>query len=205
MPQPPREAEYFPSAEAFRGWLERHHADRDELWVGFHRVATGQPSLTWREAVDEALCFGWIDGVRKRVDDTRHVIRFTPRRPRSIWSAVNIARVEALEAEGRMRDPGRAAFARRDDDRSRIYSHERADARLDAAMERRFQDDAAAWAFWNAQPPGYRRTLSWWVISAKRPETRSKRLDELIRESGAGRRVGQFERPSRAPSGESEG
>jgi uncharacterized protein YdeI (YjbR/CyaY-like superfamily) len=191
-------AEYFPSPEAFRAWLEEHHAERDELWVGFHRVATGAPSLTWREAVDEALCYGWIDGIRKRVDETRHVIRFTPRRPRSIWSAVNIARVEALEAEGRMREPGRAAFARRDDERSRIYSHERADARLDDAMERRFRDDRAAWAFWIAQPPGYRRTLSWWVISAKRPETRAKRLEQLIEESAAGKRVGQFERPGRS-------
>ena len=191
------DVEYFPSPEAFRSWLERHHADRDEVWVGFHRVSTGLPTLTWREAVDEALCFGWIDGIRKRVDETRHVIRFTPRRPRSIWSAVNIARVEALEAEGRMRDPGRAAFARRDDDRSRVYSHERADAHLDDAMERRFREDDAAWAFWTAQPPGYRRTLSWWVISAKRPETRAKRLEELVRESAAGRRVGQFERPTR--------
>src|SRR4029078_6778111 len=101
--------------EAFRSWLERHHADRDELWVGFHRVATGRPSLTWREACDEALCFGGIGGIRKRVDETRHVIRFTPRRPRSIWSAVNIARVEALEAEGWMRGARRGGLARRDD------------------------------------------------------------------------------------------
>jgi uncharacterized protein YdeI (YjbR/CyaY-like superfamily) len=195
------DAEYFPSPETFRAWLERHHAEREELWVGFHRVSTGRPSLTWREAVDEALCFGWIDGVRKRVDETRHVIRFTPRRPRSIWSAVNIARVEALEAEGRMRDAGRAAFARRDDARSRIYSHERAEARLDATMERRFRQDAAAWAFWTAQPPGYRRTLSWWVISAKRPETQAKRLEALIRRSAAGQRVSQFERPGRQAAG----
>ena len=196
MPDPtPSDARYFPSPAAFRAWLERHHADHDELWVGFHRVSTGQPSLTWREAVDEALCFGWIDGVRKRVDETRHVIRFTPRRARSIWSAVNIARVEALEAEGRMRDPGRAAFARRDDERSRIYSYERADAHLDKAMERRFREVPEAWTFWSEQPPGYRRTLSWWVISAQRPETRTKRLEELIDASAAGRRVGQFERP----------
>ena len=196
--RPPPDAEYFDSPEAFRRWLEAHHGEADELWVGFHRVATGRPSLTWAESVDEALCYGWIDGLRKRVDEERFAIRFTPRRKRSIWSAVNIARIPVLEAEGRMRDPGRRAFEARDDARSRVYAYERAEASLDAAMERRFREDAAAWAFWEAQPPGYRRVISHWVTSAKRDDTRTRRLEQLIAESRAGRRVGQFERPTKA-------
>ena len=174
------DAEYFPSPETFRAWLERHHADREELWVGFHRVSTGRPSLTWREAVDEALCFGWIDGVRKRVDETRHVIRFTPRRPRSIWSAVNIARVKVLTDEKRMRPAGVTAYAARRENKSGIYAYEQRRDRLEEPYAGLLKKNKAASAFFEAQPPGYRKVMGWFIVSAKREETRLSRLKILI-------------------------
>jgi uncharacterized protein YdeI (YjbR/CyaY-like superfamily) len=191
----PDEPIFFESPAGFRAWLERHHADRTELIVGFHRRASGKPSLTWSEAVDEALCFGWIDGVRRTVDATRYAIRFTPRTARSTWSAVNVAKVERMIADGRMTPTGLAAFERRDPARTAIYSHEQREAAtFEPAMERRFRADRDAWAWFQGQAPSYRRQATWWVISAKKPETRERRLDQLIEDSAAGRRVGPLRR-----------
>jgi uncharacterized protein YdeI (YjbR/CyaY-like superfamily) len=184
------EPPYFASAAAFGAWLADHHETETEVWVGYWKRHTGKPSLTWSEAVDEALCFGWIDGVLRRVDDERHVQRFTPRKPASNWSAVNVAKVAALREGGRMRPAGEAAFARRRDDRTGVYSFEQPEEpELDAAQRARFEADPAAWAFFQAQPPSYRRQASWWVISAKRPETRERRLATLIADSAAGERI----------------
>jgi len=181
---------YFGSPAEFGEWLERHHETEKELWVGYWKKATGKPSLTWSQAVDEALCFGWIDGVLRGIDDQRHVQRFTPRKPNSNWSAVNVAKVERLRAEGRMRPAGEAAFARRRADRSGVYSFEqRKDPRLEPEQEARFRADAAAWEWFSARPPSYRRAALWWVVSAKRPETRERRLSTLIEDSAAGRPI----------------
>ena len=187
------EAIYFASPAEFRAWLERHHESETEVLVGYWKRATGRPSLTWSEAVDEALCFGWIDGVRRGVDRERHVQRFTPRKPRSTWSAINIAKVEQLRAEGRMRPAGEAAFARRQDDRSAIYAYEQRDNPvLEPEHEARFRADAAAWEYFSSAPPSYRKQALWWVVSAKQPATRERRLARLIEDSAAGRRPEQF-------------
>jgi uncharacterized protein YdeI (YjbR/CyaY-like superfamily) len=182
------DATYFASPAGFRAWLDAHHEDRDELLVGFHKKGSGAPSMSWPEAVDEALCYGWIDGVRRRVDDARYTIRFTPRRPRSNWSAVNVARVAALTAEGRMQPAGLAAFDRRAPARTGIYAYEqRHEAALDADQEALFRAAGAAWEFFQSRPASYRRTLTWWVVSAKRAETRRKRLDTLVAACADGR------------------
>jgi uncharacterized protein YdeI (YjbR/CyaY-like superfamily) len=146
--------------------------------------------MTWSESVDEALCFGWIDGIRKKIDDHSYKIRFTPRKPKSRWSAVNIKRVNALQRDGRMRPAGRAAFERRTAKNSAIYSFEnRESAKLSEVEEQEFRCNASAWKFFQAQPPGYRRLASWWVISARRPETQRKRLRQLIRQSRQKQRI----------------
>lgn len=158
--------------------------------MGFHRKATGRPSLTWPQAVDEALCFGWIDGIRKRFDDSSHMIRFTPRLPTSTWSAVNIGRMKELTKEGRMQPAGDRAFAARREDRSGIYSYEqRKEAALDPAAARLFRANKLAWQFFQAQPPGYRKLMTFWVMSARRPETREKRLQHLIAASANEKRL----------------
>jgi len=181
---------YFGSPAEFRAWLEEHHARETEVFVGYWKKATGRPSLTWSQAVDEALCFGWIDGVNRRVDDERHYQRFTPRKPASNWSAVNIAKVERLRAEGRMRPAGEAAFARRRDENSSPYSYEqRKNPVLEPEHEARFRAHAAAWEYFMSTPPSYRKPALWWVISAKKPETRERRLATLIEDSAAGRRI----------------
>jgi len=180
---------YFSGPEAFRAWLEEHHAEATEVLVGFHKRATGKPSLTWPQSVDEALCFGWIDGVRKSVDDGRYTIRFTPRKPKSVWSAVNIDRVGELEKLGRMRPAGRAAFALRDEARSRIYAYERKTAELPAELAARFRADVTAWAFYSARPSWYQRTTAHWVVSAKKEETRLRRFATLVECSAAGKNI----------------
>ena len=177
---------YFRSASELRRWLGAHHADTDELWIGYYKKGARKSGITYREAVDEALCFGWIDGIGRRIDDERRSIRFTPRRPGSIWSTVNVAKVERLEAEGRMTDAGRAAFAGRRADRTGVYSFEQGDIVLD---EEPLRSDPAAWAFWSAQPPSYQKIAAYWVTSAKRPETRAKRMAELVADSAAGLRI----------------
>ena len=194
----PADVKFFARPADFRKWLEISHATATEAWVGFHKKESGRPSITWPESVDEALCFGWIDGIRKRIDDESYTIRFTPRRARSIWSAVNIARVAQLTREGRMQPAGIAAFEKRSDDKSAIYSYEqRKSATLDEASDRQFRANAKAWEFFQAQPPGYRRTATYKVISAKREETRQKRLAALIADSAAGRRIHELVERSR--------
>jgi uncharacterized protein YdeI (YjbR/CyaY-like superfamily) len=184
------EATFFSTPDEFRAWLEAHHDSESELWVGYHRKATGKPSMTWSEAVDEALCFGWIDGKRQRIDEERHRQRFTPRRPQSNWSAINIAKIAELRAEGRMTPAGEAAFAARREDRSAVYSYERRhEAAFNAEQNATFRSNETAWAWFGGQSPSYRRTATFWVVSAKRPETREKRLATLIECSAAGRRV----------------
>jgi uncharacterized protein YdeI (YjbR/CyaY-like superfamily) len=181
---------FFGSPAEFRAWLVEQHETASEVWVGYWRKATGKPSLTWPEAVDEALCFGWIDGKRQRIDDERHRQRFTPRRPQSNWSAINIAKVGELRAAGRMTPAGEAAFAARREDRSAVYSYERRhEAVFDAEQAATFRGNEAAWTWFDAQSPSYRRTATHWVLSAKRPETRAKRLATLIECSAEGRRV----------------
>lgn len=180
---------FFESPAAFRAWLQDHAAHAPELLVGFHKVGTGRPSMSWSESVDQALCFGWIDGVRKRIDDDTYTIRFTPRRPTSIWSAVNIAKVEQLRQQGLMTPAGEAAFALRSEKRSAVYGHERpVPAELTPEEVARFQANQAAWAHFASCPPGYKRTCVHLVRSAKKPETQAARLDRLIEDCAAGRR-----------------
>jgi uncharacterized protein YdeI (YjbR/CyaY-like superfamily) len=175
---------FFPSPSAWHGWLEEHHEKHEELWVGFYKVGSGKASIAWPEAVDGALCFGWIDGVRKRLDESSYVIRFTARRERSVWSAINIKRVAELSALGLMRPKGAQAFAKRTGNRSEIYAYEqRKGAELSGVYEKQFRASKKAWTFFRAQPPWYQRTASWWVISAKKEETRLKRLGQLIEDS----------------------
>lgn len=190
------EPRFFATPAEWRRWLARHHASAPELWVGFHKRGTGRASITWPEAVDEALAWGWIDGIRKRLDADRYVIRFTPRRPRSIWSAVNLRRVAELTKEGRMQPAGLAAHAKAKDGRSGLYSYEqRKKAELPPEMETRFRRSSRAWAFFQSLPPSYRHTATWWVISAKRDDTRERRLATLIEDSAAGRRLKHLARP----------
>jgi uncharacterized protein YdeI (YjbR/CyaY-like superfamily) len=196
----PEDIVFFATAAAFRAWLEKHHATADEQWVGFYKVATGKPSISWQESVDEALCFGWIDGLRKKIDDEAYKIRFTPRRPQSKWSAKNIASVENLVAAGRMRPAGMEAYEKRRDDRSGTYSYEQRDAaKLTGEYEQRMRENPAAWEFFQRQAPWYRRTAAFWVISAKKEVTRLRRLDTLIAESAAGRAIGPLRRRKDGP------
>lgn len=184
----PADLTFFRTPAELRGWFERHAATARELHAGFYKKASGEPGITWPESVDEALCVGWIDGVRRNVDEQRYTIRFTPRKPGSVWSTVNIRKVEALTAQGRMQPAGLAAFALRKEDRSSIYAYEQRDAELPDPYRKVFQANAAAWEWFQAQPPGYRKLASWGVVSAKQEATRLKRLETLIAESAAGRR-----------------
>ena len=186
MPEPT----FFESAAAFRSWLEANAAAKKELLAGFRKVGSGRASMSWPESVDEALCFGWIDGVRRRIDDASYGIRFTPRKPTSIWSAVNLAKVERLRAEGRMTPAGEQAFARRREHRSNVYAYEQAAVpELSAAERRAFRREKAAWKFFEATTPGYQKTLRHWITTAKRPETRAARLATLIGACAAGKRL----------------
>jgi uncharacterized protein YdeI (YjbR/CyaY-like superfamily) len=194
-PTPPTTPTFFATPEAFRAWLEAHHADTPELLVGFYKKDAGKPSITWPESVDEALCFGWIDGVRRSLGAESYTIRFTPRKPRSTWSAVNIARVEELTRLGHMRPAGLKAFAARSEENSAIYAYEqRQDATLEEAEEQQFRANAGAWAFFQARPASYRKTALWWVVSAKQAATRARRLAQLIEDSSQGRTVAPFTR-----------
>jgi uncharacterized protein YdeI (YjbR/CyaY-like superfamily) len=183
---------FFRSGADMRSWLERQHDQAAELLVGFYRTTSRKPSITWAQAVDEALCFGWIDGVRKGRDADSYTIRFTPRQIRSTWSAVNIRRFGELEASGRVHDSGRQAFGRRQESRSRIYSYEQAEQRFSDDYERRFRANRRAWEFFQAQAPSYRRTATYFVSSAKREETRERRLAQLVKDSANGERLDQL-------------
>jgi uncharacterized protein YdeI (YjbR/CyaY-like superfamily) len=181
---------FFATPDEWRQWLARHHATAGELWVGFYKRGTARPSLTWPESVDQALCYGWIDGVRKSLGPESYVIRFTPRRAGSTWSKVNLARIEELEALGLMQPAGRTAHAARTTAKSGIYAYEqRAEARLSPEQERSFRRNRKAWSYFQAEAPWYRRNATYWVVSAKREETRAKRLTTLIADSAAGRRI----------------
>ena len=191
---------FFATPAEFRDWLEANHERASELWVGFYKRASGRPSITWPESVDEALCVGWIDGLRKSIDETSYMIRFTPRQAKSTWSAVNIGRVAELKKQKRMRAAGLKAFAQRSEAKSKIYAYEqRQNAALDPEAEQQFRAQPKAWKFFQAQPRWYRRTATWWVLSARKPETRQKRLATLIADSEAGRTIHQLtrEKPAR--------
>jgi len=189
--------EFFSTPFQFRAWLQANHAAVRELWVGFHKKDSGKPSITWPEAVDQALCFGWIDGVRRSLDARSYVIRFTPRKPRSTWSAVNISRAKELAIQGLMGPAGLKAFEQRTDDKSAIYSYEqRKTAKLPHEQERNFRANREAWDFFASQPPWYQRTAIYWVTSAKKEETRAKRLATLIDYSERHRPIPPLARPS---------
>jgi len=190
------EPTFFETPDAFRAWLEAHHAVEPELLVGFRTKSSGRPSITWDEAVDQALCFGWIDGIRRRVDTSSYTIRFTPRRKGGNWSRVNVERVARLSAGGLMRPAGTAAFESRSDDRTGVYSYENRPADLPDAYLARMRADVAAWTFWRSAPPSYRRAATWWVISAKQEETRERRLTTLVECSSRAERLPQL-RPLR--------
>ena len=179
---------FFPTPAAFRAWLKKHHKIADELWVGYYRKESGKPTLTWSESVDEALCFGWIDGIRKKISDEAYTNRFTPRRPGSNWSAINIAKVEVLTGQNRMQAAGLAAFAKRTEAKSRIYTYEQKSGAFDTALVKKFRANKRAWAFFEAQPPYYRKLMTGWVNGAKQEETRRRRLDKLIATCQSGRR-----------------
>jgi uncharacterized protein YdeI (YjbR/CyaY-like superfamily) len=191
----PESAVYFESPDAWRTWLQAHHDSATSLWVGFHKSKTGRAGLTWPQSVDEALCFGWIDGVRKRVDDERYVIRFSRRKHGSIWSAVNIERVRQLETAGHMREAGRAAFAMRRENRSGVYSYEERPTDLPEPYATELSRNPDADTFFAAQPPSYRKAATWWILSAKTEVTRQRRLEQLIRDSAAGQRIALLRRP----------
>lgn len=180
----------FKSAADFRTWLEANHDRATELWLEFYKKSSGRAGLTYSEALDEALCFGWIDGLKKRVDDLRFKQRFTPRKPGSNWSFINIGHVQRLTKAGRMKPAGLQAFAARTKERSGVYSFENKPRALSPALQRMFVSEKAAWAFFEQQPPGYRRVAAFWVMSAKQEATRLRRLARLIADSKAGRRIG---------------
>ena len=181
---------FFASPAAFRTWLRKNHAAVAELTLGFFRKDSGRVGMTYPQALDEALCFGWIDGVRRKVDDSSFSIRFTPRRSGSVWSLINIGHVERLIAAKRMIAPGMKAFEARQAHKTGIYSFEQKQHALDPALERKFRSNKQAWTFWEAQPAGYRRVATHWVTSAKQAETRLRRLTQLIADSAAGVRLG---------------
>ena len=190
----PTVPQYFTSADDFRRWLEAHHDSHRELVTGFYKVGTGMPSMTWTESVREALCVGWIDGVRRRVDDLRYSIRFTPRKAGSIWSAVNLKHVDALIAEGRMQAAGLRAYEARTEGKSKVYAFEQSDVAFSEDDLARFRATPDALAFFERLPPSYRKTAIWWVLSAKQPTTRARRLAQLIACSANGERLPQYSR-----------
>jgi uncharacterized protein YdeI (YjbR/CyaY-like superfamily) len=184
----PTKPTFFPTPAAFRAWLKKHHKTADELWVGYYRKDCGKPTITWQESVDEALCFGWIDGIRKKISDIAFTNRFTPRRPGSNWSAINIAKVGELTKQKRMQAAGLAAFANRTDAKSGIYSYERDSKGFAQPLERKFKANRKAWAFFEVQAPYYRKIMTGWVNGAKQEETRLRRLDKLIKACESGTR-----------------
>lgn len=188
---------FFPTPADLRRWFTRNHRKAAELWVGYYKKASGRASVDWPQSVDQALCFGWIDGIRKSLGPDSYTIRFTPRRKGSIWSSVNLRRVPELEKLGQMTEAGRQAFEVRREDRSRVYSYERRhEAKLTPQLARRLKANAKAWAHFQSQPPGYQHIATFYVMSAKREETRARRLEVLIAASAAGRRIGILERPT---------
>lgn len=186
---------FFQSSSGFRSWLEANHDEAGELWVGFYKKASGNGGISYPEALDQALCFGWIDGVRKNIDQATYTIRFSPRRSNSNWSSVNIKRVEELSRSGLMQPFGLQAFERAQE--RKRYSYEERARKLDEPNERRLKESVKAWDFFQAQPQGYQRVASWWVMSAKREETRIRRLTTLIDYSERGERLPMLTSPAR--------
>lgn len=180
---------FFPTQEDFRRWLEINHETATEIIVGYYKVGLGKTSLTWSESVDQALCFGWIDGVRRKVDEESYCNRFTPRKAKSNWSAINIKKVEELTAKGLMKPAGIAAFEKREESRSAIYSYENESKQFSEEFERRFKANEKAWSFFEKQANWYRKQMINWVMTAKQEATREKRLEKLIAESEAERRI----------------
>jgi uncharacterized protein YdeI (YjbR/CyaY-like superfamily) len=183
---------FFPSYSDLRKWFEKNHATARELWVGYYKKSSGKPSISWPESVDEALCVGWIDGIRYRLDDCSYMIRFSPRRTGSIWSVINVRRAQVLIAEGRMSPSGLEAFQARKENKSGVYSYEQRRAQLEEPYSGRLRKNKAAWDFFRVQPPSYKKAAGWWVVSAKKEDTRLKRLDKLIEDSARGLRIAQF-------------
>lgn len=183
---------FFETPAHFRTWLDENHATADFLWLGFYKRGSGRPSITWPESVDEALCYGWIDGVRKSLGAESYMIRFTRRKAGSVWSSVNVNRVQALTDLGRMRPTGLAAFQARKEERSGIYSHEQGDVELPEPYLCLLRENPVVWAFFEKQPASYRKAATWWVVSAKKEETRRKRLDTLVLHSARAERIPQF-------------
>lgn len=179
-------ATFFATPAAFRKWLEKNHGKKTELVVGYYKVGSGKPSLTWPQSVDVALCFGWIDGVRKTIDDESYQIRFTPRKPGSIWSAVNIGKINALTKQGLMTEAGLAAFRHREESRSKIYAFENEEMSFSPAFEKQFKASKKAWAYFTALAPSYQKLAKHWVMSAKQEATQQKRLAAMIADSEAG-------------------
>ena len=192
-----RRPQFFEDPEAFSMWLSANHSTAKEVWVGFHKTSTGKPSLTWPESVDEALCYGWIDGIRRAVDPSSYAIRFTPRRPGSSWSAVNIRRAQALIRQGRMQPSGLQAFEDRHASEFERFSYANRPADLPPKYLKLLKANKVAWAYYRSQPPWYRKAATWWVISAKREETKLSRLSALIADSAAGKRIRQVAAASR--------
>ncbi len=180
---------FFRTPDEFHKWLAKHHDTTDQLQVGYYKKDTGKPSITWPESVDEALCYGWIDGIRKSIDDSRYTIRFTPRRPGSIWSSVNIGRAKELIKQGRMQPAGLSAYEARRENKSGIYSYEQRPAELVEPYNRLLKKNKAAWSFFQQQPPSYRKVINWWIVCAKKEETRLKRLERLEAFSAKGQRL----------------
>jgi len=181
--------EFFQTPADFGTWLEKNHATATELWVGFYKKDSGKPSITWPESVDQALCFGWIDGIRKGLDEISYQIRFTPRRRGSIWSAINIKRAKELVRQKQMRPTGLKAFAARIENKSGIYFYEQRSTELKQPYAKLLKKNKAASNFFEKQPPSYRKMIGWWIISAKKEETRMARLAKLISESAKGKRL----------------
>jgi len=182
-------ATFFETQDEFRNWLEKNHQKEKELLVGFYKVGSKKPSMTWSQSVDQALCFGWIDGVRKSIDEQSYSIRFTPRKTTSIWSAINIKKVEELTKAGLMTSQGKKAFELRKEEKSAIYSHEKEPATLDPEFEKQFKANKKAWEFFNDQAPSYKKVMLHWIMSAKQEKTRLSRLEKTIRESEKQKRV----------------
>lgn len=189
------DAAFFESATDFRDWLVVNHATLNELWVGYWKKGAGQAGLTYAESVDEALCYGWIDGLTRSIDVQRYAIRFTPRRARSNWSQVNVARVAQLRAEGRLAPAGLSAFEARREPEPGAYTYETRPPDLPEPYASNFRQNAAAWTFFAAQRAAYRKSMTWWVVSAKREETRTRRLEALIAESAAGHVIDELKLP----------
>ncbi len=189
-----QDVQFFTTTAELRTWFEAHHTTAKELFVGYYKKGTGKQSISWSESVDEALCFGWIDSVQRGIDEESYCLRFTPRKPKSIWSAVNIKKVAELTAQGRMQPAGLAAFAKRTEDKSGVYAFEQGDIALSDEYQQTLEKHPQAWAFFQKQPASYRKNVHWWIMSAKQEVTRLKRLQQLIDNSTAGLKVPPFRR-----------